>query len=183
MMKHFLFVMCVCVCVCMCGKGIDSLFLVVHILLERIFVLKKLGLYLMLLSVGQWYRIWWYLRAKRIQVSHLENYDRKVVVFSGTVLKTNLCPCLYQLGMWFNVSSGHILRDTFSENKSLKCLPCCGKSQCEIRMVIGLNLSTEMWLFSGEKFIYYSHIKCVSEVFHKNSLLAILLVYSTGITL
>ena len=52
-MKHFSFVMCVCVCVCMCGKGTDSLFLVVHILLERTFVLAKLGLYLMLLSVGQ----------------------------------------------------------------------------------------------------------------------------------
>jgi len=50
-------------------------------------------------------------------------------------------------------------------------------------MVVGLNLSTEMSLISGEKFIYRSHIIYVSEVFHENSLLTILLVYVTGIVL
>lgn len=57
---------------------------------------------------------------------------------------------------------------------------CCGKSQCEIRMVVGLNLSTEMGLFSGEKFIYCSHVMYISEVFHRNSLFTILLVYLIG---
>jgi len=45
-MKHFSFFD-------VCGRGIDSLFLLVHILLERTFVLAKLGLYVMLLTVGQ----------------------------------------------------------------------------------------------------------------------------------
>jgi hypothetical protein len=82
--------------------------------------------------------------------------------------------------MWFQCKFWSYSERHGSENTFLRCLQCCGKSQYESIMVVHLNLTSEMLLFGGEKFMCYRHVMNVSKVFHENYLFTILLLYSAG---